>query len=269
MRTIQNLMVLSLLVLFTTFSNMSLYAQGTSPKEVQLYILMGQSNMAGRGEVTEEYKNISHPRVLMLDKELNWVVAKHPLHFDKPKVSGVGPGLAFAIKMAEENPNIVIGLIPCAVGGTSINFWQPGGFDKATQTHPYDDALVRIKAAASKGVFKGVIWHQGEADSSPEKASAYANKLKVLIESIRKETQNDKLPWVIGELGRYKENYQNINKVLVNIPQTIPFTAVATSEDLIHKGDNTHFDSKSADILGERMADKMIKLQKKNSRSKK
>ncbi|KHJ36703.1 carbohydrate acetyl esterase/feruloyl esterase [Pedobacter glucosidilyticus] len=253
------LMIISVLMVF----DIALYAQADTTKTVHLYILMGQSNMAGRGKISDDYKNISHPRVLMLDKELNWVLAKHPLHFDKPKVSGVGPGLAFAMKMAEENPNIIIGLIPCAVGGTSINYWQPAAFDKATQTHPYDDALARIKAASSKGVFKGVIWHQGEADSSPEKASTYANKLSVLVTRIREETQNNKLPWVIGELGRYRENYQHINKVLADIHQNIPFTAVANSKDLIHNGDNTHFDSKSANILGERMAKKMIKLQKK------
>ena len=110
---------------------------------MQIYLLMGQSNMAGRGEITEGYKSEGNPRVFMLDKSRNWVAAKHPLHFDKA-IAGVGPGLAFALRMAARDTGIRIGLVPCAVGGSSIDSWVPGGFDKATQTHPYDDAVARI-----------------------------------------------------------------------------------------------------------------------------
>lgn len=249
--------------------NTHLKAQEINQKqEVHLYLLMGQSNMAGRGVISKEYENIDPKNIIMLNKELEWIQAKHPIHFDKPKVIGVGPGLAFAIKMASENPKVKIALIPCAIGGTSIDMWKAGAFDKATNSHPYDDAILRIRAAASYGIFKGVIWHQGEADSSPDKALSYVSKLKKLIKNIRKETRNRKLPWVIGELGRYKETYQNINKVLVSVPNNIHFTEIAFSDGLTHKGDSTHFDSKSADILGKKMAEKMISLQKKTNLSK-
>src|SRR5690606_31434921 len=134
-------------------------------QEVHVYVLMGQSNMAGRGKVTEYYAKEGHPRVVMLNQAGEWVPAKHPLHFDKPKVAGVGPGLTFGMAMAEANPDVVIGLVPCAVGGTPIDKWAPGAYDKNTDTHPYDDAEVRIRQAMEAGVVKGVIWHQGEGDS--------------------------------------------------------------------------------------------------------
>jgi len=66
---------------------------------------------------------------------------------------------------------------------------------------------------------------------------------------------------VAGELGRYRDNYDNINKQLVNLPKQVPFTAVASSEGLWHKGDGTHFDSRSADELGKRYAVEMRRLQ--------
>src|SRR5690606_30398343 len=123
-------------------------------KNTHIYILMGQSNMAGRGKITEEYKNQQHGRVIMLNKENEWVQAKHPLHFDKPKAAGVGLGLTFGISMAEAYPGVTIGLVPCAVGGTTIAKWSPGGYDSVTNTHPYDDALLRIKEAMKKGQIK-------------------------------------------------------------------------------------------------------------------
>lgn len=256
-----------LTLLFTVaFASPALFAQNNLntnniDSNFHLYILMGQSNMAGRGEITEEYKNKNHPAVFMLNKNNEWVPAHHPLHFDKP-VAGVGPGLSFAIKMATQNPGIKIGLIPCAVGGTSINSWKPGGYDSATKTHPYDDAEIRIKSAMKSGVIKGMLWHQGESDSKPEAANKYLPKLQTLIAQIRAMCNNKKLPVVAGELGRYKEQYQNINLQLTRLPSIVAFTAVASSEGLTDKGDSTHFNSASAETLGERFAEKMILLEK-------
>lgn len=229
---------------------------------MDLYILAGQSNMAGRGPVTDELKNEGNDRVLMFTQDGKWVQARHPLHFDKPKVTGAGPGLAFGIAMAEANPKVRIGLIPCAVGGTPIEHWIPGAYDEATKTHPYDDAVARINAAMPNGTVKGIIWHQGESDSSPERSAGYLEKLTVLINRLRGITGNKNLPFIAGELGRYRPDYNNINKQLALLPEKVLYTGLATSEGLVHKGDTTHFDGKSADELGRRYAMQMLKVQK-------
>ena len=62
--------------------------------KMDVYILMGQSNMAGRGKLASEELAPSE-KLLMLTEDLEWVPAKNPLHFDKPKMAGVGPGLSF------------------------------------------------------------------------------------------------------------------------------------------------------------------------------
>ncbi len=228
-----------------------------------LYLLAGQSNMAGRGEISGKYATEGSPQVYMLTKNKEWIPAKNPLHFDKPAVAGVGPGLAFGLEMAAANPGIKIGLIPCAVGGTSINTWKAGGYDQATQTHPYDDAVVRIREAMKSGVFKGIIWHQGESDSSPQASANYFAKLADLIESLRNIIKDQKLPFVAGELGTFKAPYNNINSVLKQVPKQIKHTAVASSKGLEHKGDVTHFNSPSAEKLGKRFAKQMRKLQRR------
>lgn len=228
-----------------------------------LYLLIGQSNMSGRGPVTGEFKEESNSRVFMFTRDDKWVLAKNPLHFDKPSIVGVGPGLSFGISMVKKHSDDKIGLIPCAVGGSSIDVWQPGKLDRATKTHPYDDMLARLKEAEKSGTLKGIIWLQGESDSSPEKAALYLDKLKALIENIRTFAGNDALPFVAGELGRYKALYQNINVVLKQLPQQVQNSAVASSKGLTDKGDKTHFNSPSAKKMGERMAKKMKQLQKK------
>jgi len=229
-------------------------------KRFHLYILMGQSNMAGRGPITDELKAISNPRVYSFDKKGEWVTAKNPLHFDKPTVVAVGPGLSFGIEMAKQDTTVKIGLIPCAVGGTSINVWKPGAYDKSTNTHPYDDAVLRIKEAMKYGVIKGLIWHQGEADSNPPSAT-YLEDFKALISRIRILTKNKKLPVVAGELGRFQQRYIDMNRELAKIPDFVKYTAFATSEELKDKGDQTHFDGKSANEYGKRYAEKMKGLQ--------
>ena len=229
---------------------------------MDIYLLLGQSNMAGRGKLTDEYKSISDPRVLMLTKAGEWVTAKHPLHFDKP-VAAVGPGLSFGIAMADASPGKMIGVLPCAVGGTSINKWVPGAFDPPTKTHPWDDAEIRIKEGMKRGVIKGVIWHQGESDSNPDSAAVYLDRLATLISRIRKLVGNDKLPFVAGELGRYEPHYKYINEVLANLAKKVPYTTLVSSEGFIHNGDNVHFDSPSADAFGKRYAKGMLEIREK------
>lgn len=239
----------------------NVFAQQQPRNKVHIYVLMGQSNMAGRGKVTDYYASYSHPRVITLNQAGEWVPAKHPLHFDKPKVAGVGPGLTFGIAMAEADPDVVIGLVPCAVGGTPIAKWAPGAYDQKTHTHPYDDAAMRIRKAMETGVVKGVIWHQGEGDSNPTSASVYLEKLEALIGRVRALVGNPKLPVVAGQLARYREGYQLINQELVKLPGSIPYTAVVSSEGLWHRGDGTHFDSPSASEFGRRFAKGMLALQ--------
>jgi hypothetical protein len=245
-------------------AGLSARAQQQPDPNFELYILAGQSNMSGRGYMTDEFKNEGDSRVYMLTKDNKWVLAKHPLHFDQSYV-GVGPGLAFGIAMAKanKNPKIRIGLIPCAVGGTPIEHWVPGAYDAATKTHPYDNAMERIKIAMQYGVIKGVIWHQGEANKYPERVKIYLAQLKELIGRFRTLTNNPKLPFVAGELGRFRLEFSGFNNELTKLPATVPYTAVATAENLTHRGDTVHFDSPSADEFGKRYAKKMLEVQKK------
>ncbi len=238
-------------------------ASEETPKR-DLYLLIGQSNMAGRGTVEKE-DTLTHPRVFALDSLEQWVPASEPLHFDKPAIAGVGPGFSFGKAMAAKQPQTSIGLIPCAAGGSPIAAWQPGGYHPQTHSYPYDEAVRRAQIAMKDGVLKGILWHQGESDSSPEKVAIYQNKLIQLITHLRDTLGNENLPVVVGTLGSFyvKKNpdARLINEVLLHLPDHLKNVAVAQATGLTDKGDSTHFDSTSARTLGRRYAEKMQELQ--------
>lgn len=238
------------------------YSQTVSPgKSLDVYLLIGQSNMAGRGTVDAQ-SQIASEAVLMLDKTNNWVMAKDPVHFDRAS-AGVGPAISFAQTMLQGNKNRQIGLVPCAWGGSPIKVWQPGA--KYFENFPYDEAIQRAKIAMQKGVLKGILWHQGESDNDPKKAEAYLEKLKTLVGNLRRDLNAPNLPFVAGEIGYFnKENY--INEIINKLPATVENTAVVSAKDLTDRGDHLHFDTASARELGKRYAAAMQKLQQKPSK---
>lgn len=235
------------------------------PKEkFHLFLLVGQSNMAGRGVVTPA-DNQPHPRVLMLNKAGEWAPATDPLHFDKP-AAGVGLGRTFAADIAAASaPDVVIGLIPCAVGGSPIDAWKPGFYYQPTQSHPWDDALRRAKLALSAGTLKGILWHQGESDANRDLAAGYAAKLAALITAFRTELAAPAVPFVVGQLGQFDGKPWTEFTTLVDhahreLPLKVARTAFVPSDGLKDKGDKTHFDSASYREFGHRYARAYLQL---------
>jgi hypothetical protein len=223
---------------------------------MHIFLLAGQSNMAGRGEVGETDRT-PHPRVFALNKNDQWVIATEPVHFDKPAVRGAGPGLAFAKDIAERNPDIRIGLVPTAVGGSGIQTWTPGGYHEKTGLYPWDDAVRRLGIAMQAGELKAILWHQGESDSSPERSKLYETRLHDLIRRFRDVAGNELLPFIVGQLGQFKEwsdGRKLVNAVHENVPAQIERTRFVSSDGLNHIGDKTHFDAPSARELGRRFA---------------
>lgn len=236
------------------------------PESLDLYLLIGQSNMAGRGEVTSKDTR-RHSRVWTLDKANQWVAAQDPIHFDK-KQAGVGPGRSFGVAMAKHARSANIGLIPCAVGGTSIRKWKPGAEDTKTKTHPYDDMLVRLRVALESGTVKGILWHQGEADGKMGERGTYDDALIELIERVRTECGDPEIPFVIGQLGQFEgrpwsEGRTKVDAAHQVVAEQVSHAGFVTSDSLTDKGDLTHFSADSARTLGQRFAAKMIELQNK------
>ena len=226
------------------------------PTKFHLFLLAGQSNMAGRGKVAESDRKVD-THVLTLNKKGKWVAAVDPIHFDKPGIAGVGLGKTFAKTYAAAHSGITVGLIPCAVGGSPISSWEPGGYHSSTKTHPYDTAIARTQLAMKDGTLKGVLWHQGESDCKAGLSVVYKEKLHRLIKRFRTNFNDENLPFIAGQMGQFKErpwstDKKRVDSIHATLPMQVSITGFVKSNGLAHKGDKIHFDSESYRELGRR-----------------
>lgn len=233
---------------------------------LHLYLLAGQSNMAGRGEVGE-IDETPYPRVFALKKDMSWGPATEPLHWDKPEIVGVGPGFAFGRAMADAKKTVRIGLIPAAAGGSSIRVWQHREMHPGTQSPPWDDALSRTfrVVALEGGELKGILWHQGESDRNDSQAE-YEDALVDLVERFRREFRKPNLPFVAAQLTHFdpakSKGTDAINAAIANLPTRLPNTAFVSGEGFEPKDDGVHLTAESERELGKRYAKAMLDLEK-------
>jgi hypothetical protein len=232
-------------------SALSGFAEPT-PDKLRLFLLMGQSNMAGRGKLGVEDVT-TNPRIFMLKKDLTWALAKEPMHFDNYRAA-VGIGSEFARVVLKANPKAKIGLIPCAVGGSTLASWKPGGAN-------YSEAVARTKVALRNGKLACILWHQGEADCTPEKIAAYPAEFAAMIAQLRKDLDAPDVPVIIGEIGHFSEEAKAFNRIVPKTAAGVPRCDFVTAEDLNHRAeDNLHFDTPSLHLYGARYAESYLKM---------
>lgn len=239
-----------------------------------VFLLMGQSNMAGYGGIAKEDPlqpgdKDPVPHVLVLDGQgkpgdptpvgpIAWRPGAHPLHLHQG-TANFGLGLDFAKEYLKSHPGVTVGLIPCAWGGSSINGMSKGRW-------MYTNAMTRAAFAKKQGVLKGVLWHQGESDSvSEESANAYEGKLRKLIQDVRQDCGEPELPFIIGNLAEFygvcKDHavriklINQVRGILYNVATTEPHAAFVPSTGLESADENyVHFNRASYILFGQRYA---------------
>jgi lysophospholipase L1-like esterase len=222
----------------------------TNKERFHLYLLIGQSNMAGRAPIPADATG-DIDRAFLLNDQAEWTPARNPLNRYSTVRKDLGmqklnPGYSFAKKMLASDPDISLGLVVNALGGSSIEAWKKGG-------RLYTEALARINAAQQTGTLKGILWHQGEANCTD---ADYLPKLIELIADLRADLHEDSLPFVVGQI----HDIPLINDQLAALPSKVPHTACVSAEGLVTQ-DKWHFNSESQLKLGERYAEAMLKLQ--------
>lgn len=233
-----------------------------SKENFYIYILAGQSNMAGRGLVQPQ-DTVSSPQVLTLDKNNEWVYAKEPLHYYEPGRTGLDCGLSFGKKLsALYGKNITIGLVPCAIGGSSIEQWLGDSTYRGVTL--YSNLMKKAKVAMQSGTIKGVLWHQGETNASANGYKNYKQKLEIFFTKVRNDLGYTDLPVYAGQLASFLSRTTNpfadsVNNDLQTLSTTMKNMYVIRTSDLTPKSDTIHFDSRSQRIMGKRFAEKVYK----------
>ncbi|MDR3007239.1 MAG: sialate O-acetylesterase [Sphingobacterium sp.] len=216
---------------------------------IQSFLLIGQSNMAGRG-ILDSVPPIINESIKML-RNGRWQIMAEPIHNDRP-MAGVGLASSFAASWQADHRGEQIGLIPCADGGTSLNDWQVGGA-------LFDHAMFQAKLAQRSSQLTGILWHQGENDSSVELAAKYGEKFDIIINALRKQLGVPDVPLIIGAIGDFLPNgvfgahfkdYHLVNSDLRKYAASHNNCNFVSAKGLTANEDQIHFNALSLRKLG-------------------
>ncbi|HEX7762736.1 MAG TPA: sialate O-acetylesterase, partial [Cellvibrio sp.] len=241
-----------------------------------IYLMFGQSNMEGAAPI-ENQDRITNPRVkVMADLNCsnlgrtygNWYVASPPLN---RCYSGLGPGDYFGKTMADGMPSsVTIGLVPAAVSGTPIELYQKSApIGRNNQNIPtqfnggYAWLLDMARKAQQAGVIKGIIFHQGESDTSDPN---WKNQVKEIVTDLRRDLGIGDVPFLAGELlyADYGSCCHWHNTEVRKLPGLINNAHVVSAMGLPGM-DVYHFTSASYRELGRRYAQIMLDKIDRNS----
>lgn len=229
-------------------------------ESMEIYLCIGQSNMAGRAAIPDSMRNDTLSHVWLMNGQGDFEQARLPLNVYSNirkdiSMQKLGPAWTFAQSVAREGKRV--GLVVNARGGSSIQQWEKG--------QPlYEKTVTRLKQAMRSGRLKAILWHQGESNcSGPDKISPeeYKERLLQLMANLRDEAGMPNLPVIVGQLGRWEwadsVDIQRFNQMLETIPDVLPVSACVSSEGLTEAfpgTDDPHFGTEAQLELGKRYA---------------
>ena len=261
----------SILFAITFLTTLLVIPANADKENFKIFLCFGQSNIAGGSGVNAQGDDKEPTdRVMALAfndcgnpswQKDTWVPAREPLHCGDGGSgnSTLGPVYAFGRAMADSLPNDTIGLIPCGQSGVNIEYFMKNGSWNSGYRVPYPGGtnvwqwmVDKCKLAVERGVFAGIMLHQGESNSGQ---GDWPDKVKEIYEGLLEELEiTDDIPLVAGELLPGSGH----NAIIGEIPNTLPFGYVASSQGL-SAHDQYHFNRDSYLKLGERFAVEMMK----------
>lgn len=247
-----------------------------------LWLLAGQSNMEGIAVIERDAELDERIRCLTMARV--WETAQDPIHFlaespdpvhnggnrlspaaasaaKKRLLRGSGPGFWFAREMLSRT-GVPQGLIATAHGGTSMAQWSPELADRGGESL-YGSMLLSLRASGQP--LSGVLWYQGCSDTNPEDAAAYTDRMAKLVEAVRRDAGQSRLPWVVAQIARESgrkdgcDSWSAITERQRLLPQAIPHLEMVPTLDL-EMDDWIHISTPGHRILAARFADMAERL---------
>ena len=226
---------------------------------IHSFLLVGQSNMAGRG-FYDEAPEINAKNIKIL-RNGRWQAMFRPVNPDR-SFSGVCLAEYFAEKYAEDF-GVDVGIIPCADGGTRIDQWVEGGL-------LFDHACYMAELASRTSTIAGVLWHQGESDCKDDLYLSYEPKLDKVLNAFRKRLGLYDVPFLLGELGEFLKDYVAlpgafekagiVNEAIKNVADKNEMMQFVPATGLTANPDNLHFNAASLKEFGLRYYQEFLKI---------
>jgi len=179
-----------------------------------VYLLAGQSNMVGVGQVTALPPSLRDPiedvQLYWSGRE-GWTDLQPSSDYSSSWGTYMGPEITFGRAMKDAHPDRDVYLIKHADGGTALaDWWNPGadpsdtvnqGAGYTTFRDTVTQGLGRLDTEGVDFEIAGMIWMQGESDAYYSSyAHAYQANLTHFIDRVREDVAVDDLPFIIGEI---------------------------------------------------------------------
>ena len=243
----------------------------TDSKVVDLFIFMGQSNMAGRGvaaqapEVPEgwgyEYKAISDPGKLHHIVEPFGLNEENPNGVDDRSSNGnrrTGTLVSAFTNAYYENTQVPVVAVSCSIGGTATSYWMPGGkaLNDAIQRH--NDAEQWLIENGYQIRHNFMFWLQGENDATANVTmEKYTSNMKEILKEMINKTGVERC--IMIRVGKPSQSAITLADYIIQaqteLCQTyVEFVMGSTLtagfvEDGLMK-DNWHYTQKGYNVLG-------------------
>lgn len=235
--------------------------------ELDIYLCIGQSNMAGRASFTDATADMTG--IYLLDGANQFIPSPARMSqysnvaSDNNDKYWVGPHYQFALDVhaATGRP---IGMVVNARGGSDVDAWMPS-YTGTTQC--YSKTLARLKAALPYGTLKGIIWHQGcnqAYGSYCIDAKTYYAKINEMVNALRNEVGDNDVWFIAGQLaevGKDSAMHIKFNQTVMNdnIKSAVHnCDYVVSNEVTINPADPIHWDYAGACLMGGRYAKKIL-----------
>jgi hypothetical protein len=244
------------------------------PPTVQVYLLAGQSNMDGAGEV------ISLPADLRVAQEDVWIYWSgiptwRGLVPSSNWTTGwgtyFGPEVTFGRTLADASDGTQIALIKHAVGGTALSdFWYPGesaedpsrgaGYTQFTDT--VTAALSDLEALELTPEIAGMIWMQGESDAfDVASAEAYQSRMTAFIRRVREDVATPSLPFSMGlidceSMCPYRDTIRAAQTAVASADLWV--STIETDDVGSYVHDPIHYHGIGQRVMGQRFAQALL-----------
>ncbi|HMP75744.1 MAG TPA: sialate O-acetylesterase [Kiritimatiellia bacterium] len=266
-------------------------AEAATGRTARLFILSGQSNARGRGNLDdlEPAQRAPIRNALIYYGERDWLPlppAGGAGAKARPRDSGFGIEISFARELAQRHPDDVIAICKAAISvGTPIVAWEKDharpGFTEELKAlnkinklksksgdlrHLYNEltgstkrAIDLLKRRGDIGDVRveGLLWVQNESDvKTLDAARSYKPRLQALVHNLRTDLNQPDLAALVMDfhISGPAEHVRAIKQGLREAEHETPRLRVVPCEDL-PTIEGVHFNSQGLWLLGVRFAD--------------
>lgn len=243
-----------------------------------VYLLIGQSNMAGRGWLFDSDKDVLDG-VFILNDRGEIEPASQPLNkYSSVRVRlsrqayNLGGPFADVLHRSTGRPIL---LVVNARGATSARMWKRDApnieywpkYDEPEKEGTempqlFSEAVRRGRIAMQYGTLKAIIWHQGESDAYEKYAPLWLDKIAEIADDLRMQlgVSEKDVPFIAGEANHNFSRADIINNEIHRISQMVPNSTWVSAQDCNINKDKIHFSRQGLILLGKRYAEKVLQM---------